>query len=82
MNDGIIEGQAVRTANDKCHACGGAVGVLIKVSKITLPEGIKPGKTLIAYRDEKKAHGQIGVTCGCYARFHRQVAHIQGRMKK
>lgn len=36
------------------------------------------GKVLGA---EIELHGPIGVTCGCYGRLHRQVAHIQTEQK-
>jgi hypothetical protein len=82
MNDGIIEGVPLRVHNDSCHACGGEVGVIVRIQSISLPEGIRPGRTMIAFKDEKDHHKQLGIECGCYARFHRQVAHIQGRMRK
>lgn len=79
-NDGIIEGDFEAGRTD-CDACGENTGVTIKIKKITLPEGIKPGKTLIAFKGPK-AHKVIGISCGCYAKFHRQIAHIEDKVKK
>jgi hypothetical protein len=77
IHDGIISG--VLTLNKTCANCGSAVWA-VKIETITLPTGLKPGPTLIAF-DGKKPVNILGITCGCYAKFHRQVAHIQGRSK-
>jgi len=39
-----------------------------------LPDGITPEDTIL-----ESDEGAIGLDCGCYAKFHRQVAHIQTR---
>lgn len=63
----------------------------IAVSKINLPDEIEPSTKLIGYEAfvpegslsaRLKPIHLIGIGCGCYARFHRQVAHIQDRKKK
>lgn len=56
----------------------------IRIAKIELPDGIEPSNRLICWKDDfdgsaKDYHIQItwlGINCGCYGRFHRQVAHI------
>lgn len=65
-----------------CKACNKGVEVAILYNPSGLAAalkrlGIEVSKTrsLIVY-DFKNSRREIGVTCGCYARFHRQVAHI------
>jgi hypothetical protein len=41
-----------------------------------LPTGIKLKDTI-----HKIYPRVIGITCGCYGKFHRQVAHIEDKMK-
>lgn len=79
--DGIIDGhiaaQLRQCGNCKDHAW------CIEIQEITLPEEIKPSNKLIAFFNgptEVKPHRYIGVTCGCYAKFHRQIAHIKGKI--
>lgn len=81
MDDGLIEGQlwTNESMTHSCGACDGNFRGLIRITKINLPEGIKPGKTLIAYGKDAKPHKYLGIQCGCYARFHRQIVHIQTR---
>lgn len=41
-----------------------------------LPKGVNTADTIL--RDVDNA---IGINCGCYAKFHRQVTHIADRQK-
>lgn len=59
---------------DICKATG-MLG-LQYFNKPRLPAGIKLKDTI-----HKIYPRVIGVSCGCYAKFHRQVAHIQDAMK-
>lgn len=63
----------------------------IDVENVTLPEGIEPSTKLIVCLQVKPRTPhealfdwpvQIGIGCGCYARIHRQIAHIQSRQKQ
>jgi len=59
-----------------CRTCNKAVEVSVKYSPVAIfkvleGRGIKEGPSLLL-----KPTAEIGVTCGCYAKFHRQVAHI------
>jgi hypothetical protein len=63
-------------------------GLRVRYSgKVTLPKDIEPSTKLILYRPDyistpqKNRKQQLGITCGCYAKFHRQIAHIEDRMK-
>jgi hypothetical protein len=83
VSDDILEGYLVAKAIP-CDHCKKAVWS-IEIHKVILPPGIKPSNSLILFREG--AHGlegigYIGVMCGCYARLHRQMAHIQAKMKK
>lgn len=67
----------------RCDSCGIEVDVGLKYSTISLTRGladrkIKLDTPSLIYKKGKT----IGVSCGCYARFHRQVAHIERRPKR
>lgn len=88
MFDGLIDGTFHPAPVEPCCACDHC-GVhdqpTCEIRKIKLPEGIKPGPTLIGYQKygvSVRGPKWLGLNCGCYAKFHRQIAHIQGRMKK
>lgn len=78
LNDGIMSGK-IWYRMDYCDQCGErAVGLTIET--ISLPEPMKPSSKLIGFRDgptDVEPITQLGITCGCYGRFHRQIAHIQ-----
>jgi hypothetical protein len=89
VDDGHIQGAITQTR----QFCGNCMLSLrcIRISIITLPEGIEPSAKLIAYTtvdyDEDRGtrilqHQFLGIGCGCYAKFHRQIAHIQDKVKK
>ena len=68
-----------------CVSCGEKDQlVVIYRGDLNLPEGIKQddSKLIIKALDEWKGRYGVGFTCGCYAKFHRQVAHIEDRMKR
>jgi hypothetical protein len=52
------------------------VTIQYKPNKLILPHGIEVQKTILA-RDSRV----LGLDCGCYAKFHRQVAHIVDNMR-
>lgn len=54
---------------------------------LTLPKGIdeNDGRLIITGHQIKPSlryRKFLGITCGCYAKFHRQIAHIEDRMKR
>lgn len=77
IRDGIVTTD--RIALGVCWTCNKKPVHLLHIKEITLPEGIKPSSRLIAFQDEKRHIEWIGLSCGCYARFHRQIAHILNR---
>lgn len=87
VTDGLIRGE-VLTNKTECGNCG-AKTVVIGVRELTLPDGIKPSTRLIPYKPDFDGSVEdtyttihfLGIGCGCYARFHRQIAHIQDRKK-
>lgn len=82
VSDGIIEGViSIVEKPPTCPICEKDTWVIL-VKKITLPDGITPSKRLIIFKDDHKEYPSIGIGCGCYAKFHRQIAHIQSRMKE
>lgn len=83
IDDGILVGH-ILARRETCDNCGESTWPF-EISEIRLPEGIKPSNKLIVYREgpnELEAAKWIGFGCGCYGKFHRQIAHIKGGMKK
>lgn len=72
-----------------CTNCGKRSICAHYHTKPKLPAGIDPndrklilnnygyGKYVVTWKDS-----YLGVACGCYAKFHRQIAHIEDRMKR
>ena len=63
-----------------CASCDNPTDVVIKYAAMRLgtnlrDRGIDPQSTSLVLNRKK----EIGVTCGCYAKFHRQVAHISDK---
>lgn len=88
VDDGLITGN-VETNRQWCRICNFPTRC-INIHSIDLPEDVgKPTNRLIAYerhitKDERtETFGPvkyIGIGCGCYAKFHRQIAHITTRV--
>ena len=80
-DDPYISGRIQTHAQGKCDNCN-SHAFIIQVFSVSLPSGISPHRSMIAYRldtpqDEPlEPVNRLGITCGCYARFHRQVTHI------
>lgn len=62
-----------------CDCCGASTSVRVRYDQqtIRLPDGIEATDTIL----RTPSHMGIGIVCGCYAKFHRQVTHIQETMK-
>lgn len=64
-----------RITGGPCEVCRSPQQVLnVCYWDLSLPNGIDPAKTI--FKD------YIGINCGCYAKFHRQVTHIQEAMRR
>jgi hypothetical protein len=62
---------------DICNWCGERVPLIVKPhTALQLPEGIDISATILSRGN------RLGLTCGCYAKLHRQVAHIQDALKR
>ena len=61
----------------RCAACG-RVGLSIRYVRGTfeLPQGIDVGKTIL-----RVPTNRLGIGCGDYGKFHRQVTHISHKMR-
>jgi hypothetical protein len=82
VNDGIIDGTIMRT-KDVCLLCHTRTRV-IRVDAIARPNGIKPGDprvTLNRLSYTSDPANYVGISCGCYAKMHRQLAHIATRQQ-
>jgi hypothetical protein len=90
VHDGIIDGK-VDIQKHFCDYCDmGTMTVII--DSFSMPEGIEPqatilGRIITRFTDRPaptppfRSQMRIGIGCGCYAKFHRQVAHIQSKME-
>lgn len=74
-----------RITGGPCTNCGGdgsptlCMCIHYSLSDLTLPRGIKPEDTILRHAHED---AYLGINCGCYAKLHRQVAHIQDKMRQ
>jgi hypothetical protein len=89
LDDGLITGR-LDGALHMCPVCHTRQHC-IQIYKVTLPENVKPQHSMILYRrgtnpslasPDFVPHTFIGVTCGCYAKAHRQMAHIVHNRKE
>lgn len=60
-----------------CVHCG-SVGISVKYA----PKRFDALGVDTAYTILKDPKNKIGITCGCYAKLHRQVAHITTKRKR
>lgn len=87
VRDGIVTGVLLRT-KIVCDVCGqGTCG--IEVGAYDLPEEVPWTKTIINLQFRQKSDEEgylvaayLGIGCGCYAKFHRQVAHIKDSVEE
>jgi hypothetical protein len=74
----------MRLRQGKCEHCGKTT-TRVDWMSFELPANIDPtARTLISNIDDlgnfrQTALPKLGITCGCYGKFHRQVAHISSR---
>jgi hypothetical protein len=80
LSDGVITGTLSPRAR-LCPVCERGGQRVVLITRIQLPDGIEPSNHIIGYGMYKTLKVEppkaIGLTCGCYARFHRQVAKIK-----
>lgn len=79
IRDGFILG-VLAPGLRKCPICDQRVRV-INVAEFMLPEGMTAAATILFDRKAQRQHTAIGMSCGCYARLHRQIAHITDSMQ-
>lgn len=80
VEDGLIVGSlAFPLAN--CGVCGKNTKC-IYIFDVVMPEDISVRATILWNRAKEERIDPVGVGCGCYAKFHRQVAHIEDKRKK
>ena len=76
--DGYISGELSPRAR-RCERCG-KLTRCIRIHDVVLPEGVTLRATILQRRGEEDPTliTYIGLGCGDYARFHRQIVHISG----
>lgn len=80
VDDGYIVG-ALAPRPKRCPRCG-LVTRCIDITGVTLPKGFGVEATILYDRKQEATLPSIGLGCGDYARFHRQIAHIvDGRLR-
>jgi hypothetical protein len=67
-------------APDYCVACD-EPGACISWEDITLPDYQGKGPLLPERTILRRKDGALGIQCGCYAKFHRQIARITTEAK-
>ena len=76
----VKDGYLIGTAGGRQKRCGhcGEKTLCIDIDGVVLPKGMTVKATILQDRAVAEPHciAQIGVGCGCYARLHRQIAHI------
>jgi len=66
-----------RVTGGPCTYCGSPKELCVKYGPKSFDLGnIDPARTIL--RDPNTGH--LGILCGCYGKFHRQVAHIRHKM--
>lgn len=92
LNDGIVTGR-IDEKRGTCQICMTDNQCVLVVADITLPKmgpsalkkKVKPSVQLKFYTTTVDGDivpvSIIGLTCGCYAKAHRQLARIDQRMK-
>lgn len=58
-----------------CVHCG-SIGISVKYAPLRFDAGVDTEYTIL-----KDTKNKIGITCGCYAKLHRQVTHIKTKQK-
>src|SRR5438552_15425880 len=79
LDDPYIEGNMdTRARKEKCEVCHAMAFPVIHLHNLTLPDGIKWDSVILTQGTGEDSFlvRTVGINCGCYARFHRQVAHI------
>lgn len=76
VRDGYLIGTAGGRQR-KCDHCGEKT-LCIEITGVVLPKGMTVKATILQDRHdtEPSCIERIGVGCGCYAKLHRQIAHI------
>jgi hypothetical protein len=86
VDDKYIVGWVEQTAK-VCGNCGEGT-LCIHVKKIRMPDRIDPKdhKIIFIRIANRPVQGQtgpyLGIGCGCYATAHRQMAHVEGAIKR
>ena len=80
VDDGIIVGNVERNRG-QCENCGHTT-MVINIQLVSLPDGINYDRRLIVADSNDQRISHIGIGCGCYAKFHRQIAHIVDATKR
>jgi hypothetical protein len=90
LHDPYLIGHINYGARAQCQNCG-ELAMCIEVKNVLLPDDIEPSTRLILclqHPSNSQAKPDpslftwielLGIGCGCYARAHRQIAHIQSR---
>lgn len=82
VRDGVVTGALERT-KQTCRICGEGT-CTIYIASLSLPQGVNEGDNRIIFNQARSNPKMpyIGVGCGCYAKAHRQLAHIHTRREK
>lgn len=60
----------------RCENCESNQAVAITYNPELVFDDIDVARTIL-----RTPNGVLGITCGCYSKFHRQIAHIRDSMR-
>jgi hypothetical protein len=77
FDDGIIKGKLGKPS--RCPRCL-RTAHLVLIEEVNLPDGITWEATILNHKLYSDPLWALGIECGDYARFHRQIVHIREKM--
>lgn len=84
VDDGIVFGRLLRKSHP-CDVCGDGAACIF-VEAYEMPPTVPYTATIISLTDRQSQDQSVavylGISCGCYAKFHRQVSHIKDSIEE
>lgn len=81
LSDPYLQASVATDRKRRCEVCGEHVLCII-INQTELPEHISAEATILYERESNSTRGYVGINCGCYAKFHRQMAYILGNVNR
>ena len=79
----VRNNKALEPSSYRCPSCRKEPGLIVHWdAKIHLPKRILEAPSFILHSKSHTMVRVVGLTCGCYAKVHRQIAHINGNGRR